>query len=195
MRPKRTADLDLLRSIYRHLDKDAVLAERPSLTTGDLDAFFRKMAAVFSDSKGAARPARRPKVKSVAIYSDGGSRGNPGPAGYGAVLTDPSGKVLAELSEFVGRKTNNEAEYLGLIAGLEAARDMGAREVRIRADSELLVRQVNGTYKMKSARLRPLLQEVQALLGAFQTWSAQHVPRERNAHADRLANEAMDRAR
>ena len=127
------------------------------------------------------------------LCTDGGSRGNPGPAGFGAVLLDDSGRVVRELSEFIGRATCNEAEYRALIAALQAARELGARDVLIRADSQLLVRQINGEYKVKSRTLMPLVLRVRELLQKFASWKAQHVPREMNSRADALANEAVDR--
>jgi ribonuclease HI len=127
------------------------------------------------------------------LCTDGGSRGNPGPAGFGAVLLDESGRVVRELSEFIGRATCNEAEYRALIAALQAARELGARDVLIRADSQLLVRQINGQYKVRSRNLMPLVLRAREALQEFASWKAQHVPREMNSRADALANEAMDR--
>jgi len=186
-------ELQLLRSIYRRLDREGVLADHPSLSLGDLDDFFQRLAAQVPSGK-ASRTAPRRRHRSVILYTDGGSRGNPGPAGYGVVLLSKSGKAIAKLSEFIGRATSNEAEYRGLIGGLEAARDCGAVEVSIRADSQLLIRQINGTYKVKSRRLLPLFQRARSLLETFETWRAEHIPREQNLRADSLANEAMDRA-
>ena len=130
----------------------------------------------------------------VVLCTDGGSRGNPGPAGFGVVLTDESGRVFAETGEFIGRATNNEAEYAGLVKGLEMAREAGASEVVVRSDSQLLVRQLNGEYKVKSRGLMPFFLRAKALLESLASWRAEYVPREQNVHADRLANRAMDRA-
>jgi ribonuclease HI len=128
----------------------------------------------------------------LTLCTDGGSRGNPGPAGYGAVLLDDSGRVVRELSEYIGRATCNEAEYRALIAALQAARELGAREVLIRADSQLLVRQLNGQYRIKSRTLMPLAVRARRLLAEFASCKIEHVPRERNSRADALANEAID---
>ena len=133
-------------------------------------------------------------TEAVAVEADGGSRGNPGPAGYGAVVLDPaSGEVLAERSEFIGIETNNVAEYRGLIAGLAAARELGARRVAVRMDSKLVVEQMKGTWQVKHPGLRPLAREAVELRRVFDEVSFEWIPRARNARADRLANEAMDR--
>ena len=129
----------------------------------------------------------------VIVEADGGSRGNPGPAGYGAVVLDAdSGEVLAERSEFLGVETNNVAEYQGLIAGLTAARELGATEVAVRMDSKLVVEQMSGRWQVKHPSMRPLAREAAALRQAFDAVSFEWIPRERNKRADRLANEAMD---
>jgi broad specificity phosphatase PhoE/ribonuclease HI len=129
----------------------------------------------------------------VIVEADGGSRGNPGPAGYGAVVRDAStGQVLAERREALGRSTNNVAEYRGLIAGLSAAAELGATSVLVRMDSKLVVEQMAGRWQVKHAGLRPLAQEAAALRDSFAEIDFEWVPRERNKHADRLANEAMD---
>lgn len=134
---------------------------------------------------------------SVFIYCDGGSRGNPGPAGIGAVVyadvNGRPGKILAEVSEFIGDATNNQAEYLALVAGLTAAKTVGAARVHIRADSQLVVRQVRGEYRVKHPNIRPLHAEALALLGEFAFWQAEHVRREKNVEADALVNAALDR--
>jgi probable phosphoglycerate mutase len=131
----------------------------------------------------------------VIVEADGGARGNPGPAGYGAVVRSPGGDVLAEAAAALGVTTNNVAEYSGLIAGLKAAADLGADEVDVRMDSKLVVEQMSGRWKIKHAGLRPLAAEAAQLVQRFSVVRFEWVPRERNAHADRLANEAMDGGR
>ena len=126
------------------------------------------------------------------VYSDGAARGNPGPAGAGAVLTDPEGKVLARVGKFLGRQTNNYAEYMGLIIGLKHARELGAREVEVHADSELMIRQLGGRYQVKSATLKPLYDEAVRLLKGFAKVRLVHVPREQNRDADGMSNRAID---
>jgi ribonuclease HI len=128
-------------------------------------------------------------------YSDGASRGNPGPASIGAVVIDPRGKVRHEVSERLGATTNNVAEYRGLIAALEAALALGARRVEARLDSELLVRQAIGRYRVKNPGLVPLHNRVLDLRGRFDEVVFRHVPRAQNKRADALANQALDGAR
>jgi probable phosphoglycerate mutase len=131
----------------------------------------------------------------VVVEADGASRGNPGPAGYGAVVIDPAtGSVLAERGEAIGTATNNVAEYRGLIAGLGAAAELGARRVEVRMDSKLVVEQMAGRWQVKHEGLRGLAREAVALRRQFDEVTFQWVPREQNKHADRLANEALDRA-
>ncbi|MBQ1025465.1 bifunctional RNase H/acid phosphatase [Micromonospora sp. C95] len=134
-------------------------------------------------------------VRTVLVEADGGSRGNPGPAGYGAVLRDAAtGEVLAERSEAIGTATNNVAEYRGLIAGLAAAVELGADEVEVRMDSKLVVEQMCGRWQIKHPGLRPLAAEAAQLVGRFSAVRFGWIPRDRNTHADALANAAMDAA-
>ncbi|MEH1127494.1 bifunctional RNase H/acid phosphatase [Micromonospora sp. CPCC 206061] len=134
-------------------------------------------------------------IRRVVVEADGGARGNPGPAGFGAVVRDAdSSDVLAERSGSLGVTTNNVAEYSGLIAGLEAAADLGAAEVEVRMDSKLVVEQMSGRWQIKNAGLRPLAAKAAALVRRFESVSYTWVPRERNKHADALANQAMDEA-
>jgi probable phosphoglycerate mutase len=126
-------------------------------------------------------------------HCDGGSRGNPGPAGYGAVIEDPHGQVVAQLSEFLGRQTNNFAEYKGLLAVLTWAREHGVRQLRVVSDSELMVKQLKGQYKVASPALRPLWEEARRLAGQLERFEIRHTLRGGNKDADRLANEAMDK--
>lgn len=128
----------------------------------------------------------------VVVEADGGSRGNPGPAGCGAVVRDADGTVLAERSLGLGVATNNVAEYEGLLAGLRAAAELGAGEVDVRMDSKLVVEQLSGRWRIKHAALQPLAAQAKDLVAAFAAVRFEWIPRERNAHADRLANAAMD---
>jgi probable phosphoglycerate mutase len=130
----------------------------------------------------------------IIAYIDGGSRGNPGPAGYGVQIVGEDGDVLAELHEFVGHSTNNVAEYRGLLAALAWAVDHGVSPLRIRSDSELLVKQLRGEYRVKNPGLQPLFQEARALIAHIGRVTFEHVRRELNKDADRLANLAMDEA-
>jgi ribonuclease H / adenosylcobalamin/alpha-ribazole phosphatase len=132
-------------------------------------------------------------VRQVVVEADGGARGNPGPSGFGAVVRDPeSGEVLAERFGFLGMATNNVAEYSGLIAGLSAAVELGAREVAVRMDSKLVIEQMSGRWQIKHAGLRPLAAQAAALVREFDTVRFDWIPRERNRLADALANRAMD---
>ena len=127
------------------------------------------------------------------IYTDGGARGNPGPAGIGAAIYNEGRQIVAAISEYLGVATNNQAEYKALIAALKKARELGAVELDFYLDSELVVKQLKHEYKVKNRDLAPLFLEVHNLSLGFQKITYTHVPRERNKEADRLANEAMDR--
>ena len=128
----------------------------------------------------------------VVVHVDGGARGNPGPAAAAAVVSSPDGDVLDEASEFLGVATNNVAEYRGLLLGLARAKALGADEVEVVNDSELVAKQVNGQYKVKHAAMRPLYSEAMQALREFERWSMRSVPREQNADADALVNQALD---
>ena len=128
----------------------------------------------------------------VVIHVDGGSRGNPGPAAGAAIISSSDGELLAEASELLGVATNNVAEYRGLLLGLRRARELGATEVELINDSELVARQLTGAYRVKHPDMRPLHREAVAALGAFDRWSIRSVPREQNAQADALVNAALD---
>ena len=134
-----------------------------------------------------------PPEKYLIAHSDGGARGNPGPSGYGVVIKDESGRKVAALSEYLGHQTNNFAEYQGLIAALEYAIDRGPKALKVISDSELLVRQIKGIYKVKNAVLQDLHGRAKELIGKLEWFSIGHALREHNQEADRLANEAMDR--
>ncbi len=131
--------------------------------------------------------------ESIVAYCDGGSRGNPGPAGFGVYIQDSAGNVLAELSQFLGAHTNNFAEYSALLAALEFAIAKGHRRLRVVSDSELMVKQIKGQYRVNSPELRPLYEEARRRISQLDHFQIQHVLREKNRHADRLANVAMDR--
>lgn len=131
----------------------------------------------------------------IVVHFDGGARGNPGPAAIGAVVLDPSTDPptrLATVSEYIGRTTNNVAEYRALLAGLEAARAFPARRIVVRGDSLLVVRQVAGEWRVKQLHLRPLVEQARRLLASYEHVDLAHVPREENAHADLLVNAVLD---
>jgi ribonuclease HI len=128
----------------------------------------------------------------LTVNVDGGARGNPGPAAIGVVLRDEEGEVLREVGETIGEATNNVAEYKALLRGIELAGEHGATELSLIGDSELVVRQVEGRYKVKNAGIKPLHEEVKRALSSFDSWSIEHVRRAENADADRLVNQALD---
>ena len=130
----------------------------------------------------------------LVVNVDGGSRGNPGPAAIGVVVSDGDGQIIDELGETIGDATNNVAEYRALLRGIARGLELGATELELIGDSELVVRQVRGEYKVKDSGLKPLHAEVKAALTAVPAWSIRNVPREQNAEADRLVNEALDAA-
>jgi ribonuclease HI len=137
--------------------------------------------------------ARHAPEHYLVAHSDGGARGNPGPAGYGVVIEDESGKKVARLSEYLGHQTNNFAEYQGLIAALEYALQHGPKALKLISDSELLVRQIKGIYKVKNPTLQDLHARAKELIAQLDWFSIGHALREHNQEADRLANAAMDR--
>ena len=127
----------------------------------------------------------------VVIHSDGASRNNPGPAAIGATIKDEQGRLLATISRSIGRATNNQAEYRAVIAALEKAIKLGARQIELNLDSELVVKQVTGRYRVKNEALKPLFDRVKKLLGSLEGFSIRHIPRQQNQEADRLANNAL----
>jgi ribonuclease HI len=143
-------------------------------------------AGLFGDAQPEAKPlAWRANI-------DGGSRGNPGPASYGVVIRDPRGEIVARLKKYIGRTTNNVAEYYGLIAALDYAQSHHILALRIESDSELMVKQMRGQYRVKSADLKPLFERAKKMSQTFAAFRIDHVYREQNQEADALANEAMD---
>ena len=138
-------------------------------------------------------PGSEPKTGWITAFCDGGSRGNPGPAGFGVYIQGENGAKIAELSEFLGAKTNNFAEYSGLLAALDYALMHGHTHLRVVADSELMVKQIKGQYRVNSPELRPLYEEARRRIARLEGFQIQHVLREKNRRADQLANEAMDR--
>jgi ribonuclease HI len=152
----------------------------------------RQLGGGEPEATKAARVTSPGEVRKVRVFTDGAARGNPGPAGAGAVIVDSEGRVLARLGRFLGKQTNNVAEYQGLLLGLRRARQLGAREVEVRADSQLLIRQLQGKYAVRNEVLRRLHEEALALLRSFDRFELVHVPREQNALADEMSNRAID---
>jgi ribonuclease HI len=205
MSSREPSPAELLRAIGRLEPLDATLASFPGLT---VDRARRLLASAANSCEGASGPPAEPPSASggkrndeppsargarvLRVFSDGAARGNPGLAGAGAVLTLPSGEVVERLGLFLGRQTNNHAEYMGAILGLERARALGAEEVELLADSQLLIRQLGGRYQVRSPTLRPLYQQARALLADFRRHSLTHLPREENREADAMSNRAID---
>ena len=132
------------------------------------------------------------KIEKAVLYTDGASRGNPGPAAIGAVIKDGQGRVLARISKRIGRTTNNQAEYRAVIAALEEAVRLGVAGVEIKSDSELVVEQINGRYRVKNPGLKPLYRQVKELQSSFQSCTIANIPRRQNMEADGLCNAALD---
>jgi ribonuclease HI len=148
----------------------------------------KKERAVVAEAERVVE-ARPPRTR---LFTDGAARGNPGPAGAGAVIISPEGHVVAKMGKYLGETTNNVAEYTGLILGLKRAKAMGLRELEVLADSELMVRQLNGEYAVKADHLRPLHDEAAALIKGFEQIEIRHIPREENTAADEMSNRAID---
>ena len=200
---------DILRYIGREEPLSGTVRAFPGLTREDLGRLLEAAAIQLAARPSGPpaeprRPARTPPPvspepkgpagvpSSLKLFSDGAARGNPGPAGAGAVLMDSEGRVVARLGRFLGVQTNNYAEYMGLLLGLKHARNLGVKDLEVLADSELLIRQLQGRYQVKSPTLRPLYEEATALLEQIPRVKLTHVPREKNKAADEMSNRAID---
>ena len=134
----------------------------------------------------------RLNIDKVIIHTDGAARGNPGPAAIGVTIKDQNGTLIARISQRIGSTTNNQAEYRAIIAALEKAASLGARQVTVKSDSELVVKQIQGRYRVKNTALRPLYQKIVQLIGSLDGFSITSIPRTKNTEADKLANKALD---
>jgi ribonuclease HI len=181
----------VLRFIAREEPLVATLGAFPQLDRARLQRALEKAASLLEGEAEAETPAP-PAYHRLRVYCDGAARGNPGPAGAGAVLVEPSGQVVDKLGKFLGHQTNNYAEYMGLLLGLKRARELDVNEVEVFADSELMIRQLGGRYQVKSPSLRPLYVEALAVLNGFERVKLVHVPREMNRAADEMTNRAID---
>ncbi len=170
----------ILRDLADSLDVDRTLARHPEITPQDLSRILRESADMVD-----------PLLEEIVVMVDGAARGNPGPAGAGFLIRAGRETTLRR-GEYLGEATNNVAEYNALILGLEAAIDMGAIQARVYSDSELLIKQMNGEYRVKNPRLRELFALAQKAAGQLKKVSYSHIPREKNREADRLANMAID---
>ena len=187
-------DRELLRAIYEAIEWARLFEARPELSRERVDELFGRLADSVGDA-GAGAPARPPSpttaAEGIVLHCDGASSGNPGPAGIGVVLRARDGAELESWGRGIGRRTNNAAEYLALIAGLGRALDLGAKSVEVRSDSELVVRQLEGRYRVKNAGLAPLYEKAVDLLNRFEDWTVRHVTRDHNKKADALAKAAI----
>jgi len=190
----------ILELLGERLPTELLRAEFPDLTRNDVRSLFQAVAEHLSCCEEWTDPAADSqdggpgtRMMSVSLYCDGASRGNPGPSGAGVVLLDEKGEQIFELSRYLDNGTNNEAEYRALVRGLEAAADLGVKQIEIFSDSELVVRQISGKYKVRNPRLRSLFDQAVSRLQQFDEYAIFHVGRELNQRADQLANEAIDR--
>lgn len=169
------------------------LDEAMELSKADREQRRRERAAEADRERlAAAAAAEAERARRTRLYTDGAARGNPGPAGAGAVIINPDGHIVAKVGKFLGDSTNNVAEYMGLILGLRRAKAMGIKELEVYSDSELLVKQLAGEYQVKAEHLRPLHDEAKTLLGGFGWIQLRHIEREQNAQADAMSNRAID---
>ena len=178
----------LLRAVYESIQWDALYERAPEATRELVDELFRRMGSALGEEEMGSEAAADATGGEAWVHTDGASKGNPGPAGIGIVIRTPDGREVLAWGRSIGRATNNVAEYMAAIEGLKKARELGARAVRLRADSELLIRQVEGRYKVKNAGLKPLHAELMKVLKGFGEWHAEYIPREQNAEADALAS-------
>jgi ribonuclease HI len=152
----------------------------------------QRLAEAERERAAAAAAVEVERAKRTRLYTDGAARGNPGPAGAGAVIISADGHIVAKIGKFLGESTNNVAEYMGLILGLKRAKAMGIKELEVLADSELMVKQLAGDYAVKADHLKPLHDEAKSLLRGFSWVEVRHIPREENAQADAMSNRAID---
>ncbi len=184
------SDEELLELIRKGMDTAKVAAGDRRVTRKRLERFFDRLRAVIKAKAG--KPPSPAPGGGVLIYTDGASRGNPGRAGIGVVICDRKQNVLEEISEYIGEATNNVAEYRALIRGVEKALEYCPKEVDIFCDSELLVKQLNGQYKVRAPSILPLHKEAKGLVAKLPKWKIRHIRREKNVLADALANKAID---
>ena len=190
----------LVTLISQYLDKEKLMKENPSVTNEMIDALLQDIISAKQGNEpvdthqphhDTARHTQK-NVTDIIIHTDGASRGNPGKAGIGVAIFDKHYHLLEEICKFIGESTNNVAEYQAMILAAQKAVAYNARRVTFKTDSELLVRQLNGAYRVKSQNILPLYHELTILLGKIPEWKVQHVRREENACADALANQGID---
>jgi ribonuclease HI/probable phosphoglycerate mutase len=185
----------LIEQLTARLDDSFLADVFPEISPNQVREILNgKVSAVKKPANNSGPGDDLPQTESCkcVLYTDGASRGNPGKAGAGAVLFDEGGREIATCAQYLGTCTNNVAEYKALIIGLQKAKVLDCRDLLINLDSELIVKQIKGQYKVKNAALKPLFMEVISLLNELPTWTIHHVPRSQNARADQLANEGID---
>ncbi|HYL82113.1 MAG TPA: ribonuclease HI family protein, partial [Candidatus Acidoferrum sp.] len=186
--------LALLRRLTHARPGPGVLNLPPSLTPQEALQAVRAALKALQPVQPETPSLPTTSADRAQAHIDGGSRGNPGPAGVGVVMIRPDGQVMERIDRYIGEATNNVAEYQALLLALERARSLGCTELEVYSDSELLVRQIQGRYQVKNAGLRPLFTQAQERIAGFRQFRIQHIPREQNAEADALANRGMDEA-
>lgn len=191
------SDQELLELIRKGIDPDGIAAKDPRITRRRLEEFFSRLNSIVKTGPGPLKDKAGKSLSGgrVLVYTDGASRGNPGRAGIGVVICDREQNVLEEISEYIGETTNNVAEYRALISALEEVRKYHPKELEVFSDSELLVKQINGQYKVRSPLILPLYKEAKRLVETLPKWKIRHIPREENPLADALANRAVDEHR
>ncbi len=183
-------NLKLLKAVYESIDWERLYRLIPEASRQLVDELFQDLRERLQlDAEPPEEAAAEIKAGQACLYCDGASRGNPGPAGIGMVLAAPDGAEVLAWGQAIGRATNNVAEYRSAIEGLKKALELEVRAIRVLCDSELLVRQVRGDYKVKNSGLKPLHGEVLDLLSRFEQWQVEHIPRGENARADAIAME------
>ncbi len=187
-----------MKNVYQTIDWAALYTSAPGIGRDEVDSLFREMGEALTRKTEPTELPRescenRPAAESAVLYCDGASRGNPGPASIGFVIESPDGIELAARGEQIEKTTNNVAEYTALLKGLREAIKMGVRDIEIRTDSQLMARQLNGQYKVKSIALKPLFKETTELLGRFDKWTVKHIERQYNTKADKLASSCFKR--
>ncbi|MFQ5956454.1 MAG: ribonuclease HI family protein [Candidatus Brocadiales bacterium] len=188
MKKTGISDQELLELIRKSIDPDSIASRDSRVNRKRLEELFGRLRAAVEGKQ----PVSGGLSKRLLVYTDGASRGNPGKAGIGVVICDRKQNVLEEISEYIGETTNNVAEYKALIRGLEKALKYGPKELEVFSDSELLVKQINGQYKVRAPSILPLYKEAKRLIGTLPKWKIQYIPREKNTLADALANMALD---
>jgi len=178
----------ILKCLAETLSFAKTLERFPTLTNDKLESLLLEASAQFKETT----PTEHPNTEKLTFYIDGASRGNPGRAAIGIVIMNGNGHVIDELKRYIGETTNNMAEYQALIEALTEGKRIGGKGIKVFSDSELMVRQINGIYKVKDAKLLDMYREAKRLISGFGEFKIEHIARDKNSTADALANEALD---